>query len=146
MPGETQDRKFEEARRDLHYRTLSKLDGEFASLVYLASTRDYNTGQYVHDGLAAHFSEPIAERALAAAHREIFKSLALSPLKVLVSELEHYIRSGGGDVNEVLNTWRNLEPYRMLVPTRCELLIVELFISNIKIALAIVEPDQVGDR
>src|SRR5438067_1186386 len=125
MPGETQDRKIEQACRDLRYRTLAKLDGDFAGLVYLASTRDYNTGQYVHDGLAAHFSEPIAELALAAAHQEIFMRLALSPLRVLVNELEDYIRSGGGNVNEILTAWRNLEPYRMLVPTRCDLLIVE---------------------
>jgi hypothetical protein len=146
MLTEIQHGKVEQARRDLHYRTLSKLDGEFAILVYLASTRDYNTGRYVHDGLAAHFSEQISEWALAAAHQEIFKSLALSPLRVLVNELEHYIRSGGDDMDEILHTWRNLEPYRMLVPTRCDQQIVDLFISNIKVALSVVESDQPGGR
>ena len=61
---------FEEAVRDLQNRTLDRLDGDFAKLVYLASTRDYNTGRYAHDGLSFRFSEPVAERVLAAAHRE----------------------------------------------------------------------------
>jgi hypothetical protein len=146
MPSRTQLERVEEARRDLHYRTLSKLDGDFAGLVYLASTRDYNTGQYVHDGLAAHFTEPIAEQVLAAAHQELFKQLALSPLRVLANEIEYYIRSTDGNFNEVITNWKMLQPYRMLAPTRCDQLLVELFISNIKIALAIVGTDQADDR
>ena len=62
-----------------------------------------------------------------------------------MNELEHYIRSGGDDMDEILHTWRNLEPYRMLVPTRCDQQIVDLFISNIKVALSVVESDQPGD-
>ena len=77
----------EEALRDLQNRTLARLNGDFAKLVYLASTRDYNTGHYAHDGLSFRFSELVAERALAAAHREVFVSLALSPLRVLVGHL-----------------------------------------------------------
>ena len=56
------------------------------------------------------------------------------------------IRSDNRDVDEILNTWRNLEPRHWLVPTHCELRIVELFITNIKIALANVESDPWDDR
>src|SRR5436190_1559634 len=53
----------EDALRDLRNRTLAKLDGDLARLVYLASTRDYNTGRYAHDGLSFRFSESVAETA-----------------------------------------------------------------------------------
>src|ERR1700757_4293872 len=84
----------EEALRDLEVRTLANLDGDFARLIYLASTRDYNSGRYEHDGLSFRFSKQVAEEALGAAHREVFVSLALTRLKDLVAQLEHYIRSG----------------------------------------------------
>jgi len=129
----------EEALRDLQNRTLARLNGDFAKLVYLASTRDYNTGHYAHDGLSFRFSELVAERALAAAHREVFVSLALSPLRVLVGHLEQYIRSGCARPDEVLRTWSSSEAYRILSPAADDPLTVRLFISNVRIALAIVK-------
>ena len=128
------------ALRDLEARTLAKLDGDFARLVYLASTRDYNSGHYEHSGLGFHFSKPVAEEALETAHRGVFESLALSSLEAMVGQLERYIRSGSVEAVELLTTWQDLEAYRILVPTQDDALTVKLFISNIKIALAIVEP------
>src|SRR6266478_8103081 len=93
-PNQPSPTTVEDGLRDLRNRTLAKLDGDFARLVYLASTRDYNTGRYAHDGLSFRFSESVAQEALSAAHRGVFASLALRPLRVLVANLEQYIRSG----------------------------------------------------
>jgi hypothetical protein len=128
----------EHALRDLQTRTLANLDGDFARLIYLASTRDYNSGRYAHDGLSFRFTEPVAEQVLAEAHRELFVSLALSPLKILVTQLEQYIRSGCARPDELLATWHELEPFRILAPEYDDPITVELFISNIRVALAIV--------
>jgi hypothetical protein len=129
----------ENALRDLRNRTLARLDGNLARLVYLASTRDYNTGRYEHDGLSFHFSQQVAQAALAAAHREVFASLALSPLRVLVAELQHYIRSSCADATELVTAWNTSEAYRILSPTTDDPLAARLFSSNIKVALAIVK-------
>jgi len=129
----------EDAFRDLQNRTLAKLDGDFARLVYLASTRDYNTGRYAHDGLSFRFSEAVAETALAAAHREVFASLALCPLRVFVSHLEHYIRSGCARPDELIAAWSGSEAYRVLSPAADDPLTIRLFMSNVKVALAIVK-------
>ena len=59
----------ERAYDDLLRRSLSPISGDLARLIYLASTRDYNTGKYHHDGLAAHFSSEIACQALELAHQ-----------------------------------------------------------------------------
>jgi hypothetical protein len=128
-----------EALRDLQNRTLAGLDGDLARLVYLASTRDYNTGRYTHDGLSFRFSESVAQEALAAAHRGVFASLALSPLRVLVANLERYIRSGCAGPNELVTAWNTSEAYRILPPAADDPLTVKLFNSNIKVALAIVK-------
>ena len=130
----------EDALRDLETRTLAKLDGDFARLVYLASTRDYNSGRYEHDGLSFHFTKPVAERALAIAHREVFVSLALRPLEDLVKQLDRYISSGCGRPTEIVTAWNDLEAFRILPPAQDDPLTIQLFMSNVKIALAIVGP------
>ena len=140
MPEQFSPNSVEDALRDLQDRTLAKLDGDFARLVYLASTRDYNTGRYAHDGLTFRFTDAVAERALAAAHREVFLSLALGPLQALVGELEQYIRSGCSHPTELTKTWNDSEAYRILSPSQDDPLTVKLFNSNVKVALAIVGP------
>src|SRR5713226_5060664 len=106
----------EAAREDLSNRTLARIGLEFARLIYLASTRDYNTGRYYHDGLAFRFSEAVAAQALSDAHRDVFKRLALSPLEDLVDQLQAYVHSAGAESKEVIRAWEKLEPYRVAVP------------------------------
>jgi hypothetical protein len=108
-----------------------------ARLIYLASTRDYNTGKYHHDGLAARFQAEIACQALELAHRQIFYRIAAYSLEQLVGELELYVSSSRQSREEVLKVWQKLEPYRVALPVDVNLAIAQLFVSNIKLALAI---------
>jgi hypothetical protein len=127
------------ATEDLKNRTLGGIAGELAQLVYLASTRDYNTGHYYHDGLAFRFGEEAARSALAACHQEVFRKLAFTSLEELVQQLDCYLLSTHSGRTEVLEIWKRLEPYRMTVPLDCDPLLAQLFFSNIKVALAILE-------
>lgn len=124
------------ATEDLKNRTLAKLPGDIARLVYLAGTRDYNTGRYHHDGLAFHFTEKVAGLALAYCHREVFHHLTFSSLEELVRQLEIYVQSTREQPDTVLGAWKKLESYRVTVPLNCDPLAAELFVSNITIALA----------
>ena len=64
---------------DLLRRTLSGIPCDLARLIYLASTRDYNSGIYHHEGLSARHNTEMARDALQAAHRDIFfRLIALS--------------------------------------------------------------------
>lgn len=127
---------------DLKERTLSELHCEMARLVYLASTRDYNTGQYFHEGLASEFSGRVASQALALCHRETFERLALGPLEELVTQLNTYFASTGAEKEDVLRFWKALEPHRVAVPADADSLAVKLFVSNITVALAILASGQ----
>jgi hypothetical protein len=137
---------FDVALQDLRSRTLARLQSDFARLVYLASTRNYNTGRYEHDGLTFRYSMPVAEGVLATAHREVFLSLALRSLEALTDEVQQYVRFESDSPEELLKVWTDLEAYRILVPSPYDPLIVRIFRSNLSAALAIVTESWKGDR
>ena len=101
--------------------------------------RDYNTGLYVHQGLAARFSPEAASEALADCHQECFQELISLELKDLTAQLDLYMRSTGGAPNDFLRAWKDLEPYRVAVPVGTDSLMAQFLFSNLKIALAILE-------
>src|SRR5216684_4619902 len=127
----------QEAYDDLLNRTLSRVFGDLGRLIYLASTRDYNTGNYYHEGLASRFSPEVARKALEMAHRQAFCRVSGFSLEDLTSELEAYLRSTKENPREFLRTWQKLEPYRIAIPTEVNLTVARLFTSNVRLALAI---------
>jgi hypothetical protein len=132
----------EPAVTDLRNRTLSKLPGDFSRLVYLASSRDCNSGRYYHDGLEFHFSQNVASKAMAMCHREIFDRLVYASLEELIEELRNYISSTDERPEEVLKSWKHLGSYRVTIPSECDELEAEVFLSNVKMALAILQTRQ----
>jgi hypothetical protein len=146
MSGRFRLADVEAARADLNNRTLARIGLEFARLIYLASTRDYNTGRYYHDGLACQFSEAVAAQALSEAHRDVFRGLALRTLEDLTDQLQAYLRSAGSESIEVIRAWEKLEPYRVAVPIESDSLTANFFLANVKIALAIVESRERATR
>jgi hypothetical protein len=127
----------EDAYDDLWRRSLSRIPGDLERLIYLASTRDYNTGQYRHDGLASRFGAEVASKALDSAHREIFRRIAGASLEQIVKEVELYVSCSQQSREEILQVWQKLEPYRVALPVNANCALAQLFASNIKLALAI---------
>jgi hypothetical protein len=127
----------QDAYDDILERSLARISCDLARLVYLASTRDYNTGNYHHDGLAARFSADVARKALEIAHRQVFYRVSAYSLEELSEEVEIYLKSSRESPLEVLRAWQNLEPYRIAVPMEVNPAVARLFLSNIRLALAI---------
>jgi hypothetical protein len=90
------------ASQDLRFRTLSRIPQPLDRLIYLASTRDYNTGLYHHDGLALRFSQEAACEALADSHREAFRQLLTSSLEEIVNQLQAYMEASRIDPMEFI--------------------------------------------
>jgi hypothetical protein len=122
---------------DLLQRSLSKVSCDLARLVYLASTRDYNTGSYHHEGLANRFRPDAASKALEIAHQQVFYRLAACSLEELVAQLNTYLDCSHESPAEVLRTWQKLEPYRVAIPVEVHPTVARLFLSNVRLALAI---------
>jgi hypothetical protein len=122
---------------DLLRRTLVKISCDLARLIYLASTRDYNTGRYHHEGLANRFRSDAASQALEIAHRQVFYRLAACSLEDLVAQLETYLSFSRESPLDVLRIWQKLEPYRIAIPSDANPTVARLFLSNVRLALAI---------
>ena len=137
MQGELKHENVEAARVDLETRTLKKIQGDVARLIYLASMRDYSTGEYHHEGLASLFGESVARRAISSCHWEVFRRLLLCSVKELVEELQIYIRSNGFSPDEFFRVWEKLQPYTVTVPLDCTPLANRFFALNIRAALAV---------
>jgi hypothetical protein len=133
------DPDFELVIREIERELLQVIHEDIARLIFLASTRDYYDGRYRHDYIAFNFSEELADQGLAAFHRELFERVALSPLAELVRQLESYLRSLLLPLTEVLILWGKHAPYRVLPPRVCEPWHAELFFSNVRVAIAILQ-------
>ena len=146
MHGELKHEDVEAARRDLADRTLATIRGDLARLIYLASMRDYNTGEYHHEGLAYMFTERVAGKAIAICHRDVFRRLILCSVKKLVEQLELYGSTNCSSSSDLARIWAKLQPYRVTVPLECSPLAGRLFLSNIKAALAILRSRRLRAR
>jgi hypothetical protein len=124
---------------DLLRRTLASIPCDLARLIYLASTRDYNSGAYHHEGLSVRHRPGEARDALQSAHRDIFYNLAAMSLEEMVEELELYVRLSREQTTGLLRAWQELEPYRVAVPMEVDPTIVRLFLSNIRLALEVLK-------
>ena len=125
------------AYEDFRVRSLARIPSALERLIYIASTRDYNSGLYQHEGLADRFGAEAAAAALAYAHWEVFQTVSLLSLRRLTEELAGYMNSSREEPEAFLNAWQKLEPYRVAIPLSVDPTIADLFKSNVKIALAV---------
>jgi hypothetical protein len=137
--SDRQQAQLQKAIRDLEGRTLAKIPGDIAKLVYLCSTRDYNTGRYNHDGLSVVFGPEMADAALAQCHQKTFQAVLYKSLSQIVDSLERYFDSTGQPRDRILQTWQKLQAYHVLIPAACDALSAEFFLSNVKIALKVLD-------
>jgi hypothetical protein len=144
MQGCLKSAEVQAACQDLNMRTLVHIRGDFARLVYVASTRDYNTGEYHHDGLAWRFGEKTAQDALASCHWSVFRRMVLCSFSELVGQLETYASSTHLSRSDFVSTWSCLQAYRVLIPRTSTALTSHFFSSNVRAALAILQSRQVA--
>lgn len=109
-----------------------------ARLLYLAATRDPNTGEYFDDRLAARFTPEIAAEALRITHREVFEELVFLTLQQILVHVSDYIYNTAGSPVLTLREWLDNKPYRLLRPRNYDPTAASVLFSQITTALEII--------
>ncbi|MGB2590597.1 MAG: hypothetical protein WA853_21775 [Candidatus Acidiferrum sp.] len=132
--------------QDFTLTTLAGIPGEFARLAYMASLRDLSSGRYEHAGLAALYPDEAIQQALEMCHEQIFERVLETPLDRQVADLEECLERMPGGLSTALSHWRRMEAYRVLMPERSPEYLKDLFCSNLRALLEILQGEDCTRR
>jgi hypothetical protein len=127
--------------QDFTQTTLAGIPGLFARLSYLASLRDLSSGRYEHAGLSALYPEEAIQQALQLCHEQIFERILESPLSAQQEDLRACLAGMGGGSSGAVCHWKRIEAYRILVPEAAPDYLKELFYSNLRALLEILDKE-----
>jgi hypothetical protein len=126
---------------DLTSSTFARISSLFSRLAYLASLRDISTNMYEHTGLSAVYPRDAVQQALEQCHQELFERILETPLAVQEEDLRAHLRSLPNGSRRTAAQWRRLETYRTLLPADSPEYLKELFCSNVRAILEILEKE-----
>jgi hypothetical protein len=127
------------AASDLWRNTLSQIPTVFGRLVYLASLRNSNNGNYEHHGLGLVFGEDEANRALKDSHAAVFAEWLAFNLEQQKADLDLYLAGLFENKRVVLDTWVRLAPYKNLVPASVRGVERRLYITDLEALLELLK-------
>jgi hypothetical protein len=125
--------------QDFTLTTLAGIPGEFSRLTYLASLRDLSSGRYEHAGLATLYPDEATQQALQLCHEQIFERVLETPLEQQEADLRQCLERMPGGLCAALAHWRRMEAYRVLMPEGAPGYLKELFCSNLRALLEILQ-------
>jgi hypothetical protein len=126
---------------DLTRSVLGKISNSFSRLAYLASLRDISTNVYEHAGLSAVYPQTAVRQALEQCHQEIFERILETPLVLQEEDLRAHLDALPNGSRKTARQWRKLEAYRALLPADSPDYLKELFCSNVRAILEILEKE-----
>jgi hypothetical protein len=125
--------------RDFAATTLAAIPNLFGRLTYIASLRDLSSGRYEHAGLFAIYAAESVQEALEYCHFEIFQKILETPLSIQEEDLRECLEGMSGSLVATVAHWREMEAYRVLPPGNAPDYLRELFFSNCRALLEILE-------
>lgn len=126
---------------DLTLSTLSRISSPFSRLAYLASLRDISTNVYEHAGLSAVYPQSAVQQALEQCHQELFERILETPLVAQEEDLRAHLSGLQIGSRKAATQWRRLQTYRALLPADSPEYLKELFCSNVRAILEILEKE-----
>jgi len=127
--------------QDFTLTTLAGIPGQFARLTYIASLRDLSTGRYEHAGLAALYPDEALQQALQLCHEQIFERVLESPLSGQQEDLRSCLAAMQGGLRAAVTHWFGMESYRVLMPEQAPDYLKDLFCSNLRALLEILQQE-----
>jgi len=125
--------------QDFTQTTLAGIPSNFARLTYVASLRDLSSGRYEHEGLAALYPEEAIQQSLQMCHEQVFERILETSLASQEEDLRACLEAMQGGLGAVVAHWQRLEAYRVLVPEQSPDYLKELFYSNLRALLEILQ-------
>jgi hypothetical protein len=127
--------------QDFTLTTLAGVPGLFARLAYLASLRDLSSGRYEHAGLTALYPDAAVQESLQLCHEQIFERILEAPLSVQQEDLRACLAGMEGGLYSAVSHWRRNEAYRLLQPEAAPDYLKDLFCSNLRVLLEILDQE-----
>jgi hypothetical protein len=127
--------------QDFTLTTLAAIPGHFARLAYVASLRDLSSGRYEHAGLAALYPDEPLQQALQLCHEQIFERVLESPLSTQQEDLRTCLAGMQGGFYAAVTHWSSMESYRVLMPEQSPGYLKDLFCSNLRALLEILQAE-----
>jgi len=126
--------------------TLAGIPGLFARLIYMGSLRDLSSGRYEHAGLSALYPEEALQQALQLCHEQIFERILETPLSSQHEDLRACLAAMQGGLSAAVTHWHRMESYRVLVPEQSPDYLKELFCSNLRALLEVLQEEDTRAR
>jgi hypothetical protein len=125
--------------QDFTMTTLAGIPSLLSRLTYIASLRDLSSGRYEHAGLSALYPDPAIQQALEICHEQVFEKILETPLAGQEADLRACLDAmdSGRDASAV--HWQRMEAYRVLLPERAPDYLKELFCSNLRVLLEVLQ-------
>jgi hypothetical protein len=133
--------RFQRSRKvveDFTRRSLSAIPSGYGRLIYVSSLRE-NDDRYRHDGLASLYSDNAVQLALEHCHEELFAQIMETPLSQQEWDLRMSLGALEGGMEANLALWRNRERYEELEPRGVPVYLYDLFASNLRLLLELIE-------
>jgi hypothetical protein len=125
--------------QDFTLTTLAGIPGLFARLTYIASLRDLSSGRYEHAGLAALYPDEALQQALQLCHEQILERVLETPLSTQLEDLRPCLAAMEGGLRAAVSHWSGMESYRVLMPEQSPDYLKDLFCSNLRALLELLQ-------
>lgn len=116
---------------------VSSVGTDFERLVFLGSLRDAYSGRYLHEGWSRVASAEEIHQVLRGAHQLSFESVLLLSVMDLSKQLRFHFHSLSQCERDASLLWLEAEPFRDLIPRGYSPALRELFVSQVRTALAV---------
>jgi len=127
--------------QDFTLTTLAAIPTLYGRLAYMASLRDLSSGRYHHDGLAALYPDGAIQEALELCHEQVFERVLETPLARQENDLRACLTGMEAGLGPAVEHWQRMETYRMLLPENPPDYLRDLFCSNLRALLEILQKD-----
>lgn len=141
MPTMTQLQQNRRIIQDFTLTTLAGIPNVFSRLAYMASLRDLSSGRYEHAGLTAVYPEEAIQQALELCHEQIFERVLETSLEQQEKELRECLEHMPGGLCGTVTHWQRMAAFRVLMPERSPEYLKELFCSNLRALLEILQEE-----